>query len=196
MGHRNLLNKMVVSSSMQSHRWDFVDVGFAQELNFWIHLGIILMRPQKPLKDDVDEEDAEKIEEEEEEAKKEEGNDVVVSNKEIKGSAENANKTKKRDLQVKEDSDPVLEENESTKPNGFRQNGSRRKSKPRRAAEAGLEFKCLRTILSTNSGQIGVLPNHAPIATAVDTGLLRIRLNDQWLTVALMGKLLSIGNKL
>ncbi|XP_020111120.1 uncharacterized protein LOC109726092 [Ananas comosus] len=98
-------------------------------------------RPQKPLKDDVDEEDAEKIEEEEEEAKKEEGNDVVVSNKEIKGSAENANKTKKRDLQVKEDSDPVLEENESTKPNGFRQNGSRRKSKPRRAAEAGLEFK-------------------------------------------------------
>ena len=34
-------------------------------------------------------------------------------------------------------------------------------------------------ILSTNSGQIGVLPNHAPIATAVDIGLLRIRLNDQ-----------------
>ncbi|THU43597.1 hypothetical protein C4D60_Mb00t18150 [Musa balbisiana] len=33
------------------------------------------------------------------------------------------------------------------------------------------------------SGQIGVLPNHAPIATAVDIGLLRIRLNnDQWLT--------------
>ncbi|TYH79917.1 hypothetical protein ES332_D03G096700v1 [Gossypium tomentosum] len=34
-------------------------------------------------------------------------------------------------------------------------------------------------ILSTNSGQIGVLPNHAPIATAVDIGILRIRLNDQ-----------------
>ena len=30
-------------------------------------------------------------------------------------------------------------------------------------------------ILSTNSGQIGVLPNHAPIATAVDIGILRIR---------------------
>nr|YP_009967518.1 ATP synthase CF1 epsilon subunit [Xanthosoma helleborifolium]QIS89772.1 ATP synthase CF1 epsilon subunit [Xanthosoma helleborifolium] len=49
-------------------------------------------------------------------------------------------------------------------------------------------------ILSTNSGQIGVLPNHAPIATAVDIGLLRIRLNDQWITVALMGGFARIGN--
>lgn len=49
-------------------------------------------------------------------------------------------------------------------------------------------------ILSTNSGQIGVLPNHAPIATAVDIGLLRIRHNDQWLTVALMGGFARISN--
>lgn len=49
-------------------------------------------------------------------------------------------------------------------------------------------------ILSTNSGQIGVLPNHAPIATAVDIGLLRIRLNNQWLTVALMGGFARISN--
>ena len=40
----------------------------------------------------------------------------------------------------------------------------------------------------TNSGQIGVLPNHAPIATGVYIGILRrIRLtdNDGWLTMAL-----------
>nr|YP_010927279.1 CF1 subunit epsilon [Ammannia maritima]WKK46256.1 CF1 subunit epsilon [Ammannia maritima] len=49
-------------------------------------------------------------------------------------------------------------------------------------------------ILSTNSGQIGVLPNHAPIATAVDIGILRIRLNGQWLTMALMGGFARIGN--
>ncbi|KAG4138779.1 hypothetical protein ERO13_D07G155064v2, partial [Gossypium hirsutum] len=49
-------------------------------------------------------------------------------------------------------------------------------------------------ILSTNSGQIGVLPNHAPIATAIDIGILRIRLNDQWLTMALMGGFARIGN--
>ncbi|CAN6846793.1 unnamed protein product [Brassica oleracea] len=49
-------------------------------------------------------------------------------------------------------------------------------------------------ILSTNSGQIGVLPNHAPIATAVDIGILKIRLNNQWLTMALMGGFARIGN--
>nr|YP_009536222.1 ATP synthase CF1 epsilon subunit [Narcissus poeticus]AYM85104.1 ATP synthase CF1 epsilon subunit [Narcissus poeticus]QVL28980.1 ATP synthase CF1 epsilon subunit [Narcissus hybrid cultivar] len=49
-------------------------------------------------------------------------------------------------------------------------------------------------VLSTNSGQIGVLPNHASIATAVDIGLLRIRHNDQWLTVALMGGFARISN--
>nr|YP_010974762.1 ATP synthase CF1 epsilon subunit [Lysiana exocarpi]WNR57338.1 ATP synthase CF1 epsilon subunit [Lysiana exocarpi]WNR57403.1 ATP synthase CF1 epsilon subunit [Lysiana exocarpi] len=49
-------------------------------------------------------------------------------------------------------------------------------------------------ILSTNSGQIGLLPNHAPIATAVDIGILRMRLNDKWLTMALMGGFARIGN--
>ncbi|KAL0294394.1 UNVERIFIED_CONTAM: ATP synthase epsilon chain, chloroplastic [Sesamum calycinum] len=49
-------------------------------------------------------------------------------------------------------------------------------------------------ILSTNSGQIGVLPNHAPIATAVDIGICRIRLTDQWVTMALMGGFARIGN--
>ncbi|KAH1123268.1 hypothetical protein J1N35_006428 [Gossypium stocksii] len=49
-------------------------------------------------------------------------------------------------------------------------------------------------ILSTNSEQIVVLPNHAPIATAVDIGILRIRLNDQWLTMALMSGFARIGN--
>nr|YP_009633050.1 ATP synthase CF1 epsilon subunit [Piper laetispicum]QBS47908.1 ATP synthase CF1 epsilon subunit [Piper laetispicum] len=49
-------------------------------------------------------------------------------------------------------------------------------------------------ILPTNSGQIGVLPNHALIATAVDIGILRIRPDDQWVTMALMGGFARIGN--
>ncbi|KAK4844993.1 hypothetical protein QYF36_026861 [Acer negundo] len=49
-------------------------------------------------------------------------------------------------------------------------------------------------ILSTNSGQIGVLPNHAPIATSVDIGILRICFNDQWLTMALMDGFARIGD--
>ncbi|MBA0773040.1 hypothetical protein Gotri_008343 [Gossypium trilobum] len=58
--------------------------------------------------------------------------------------------------------------------------------------EVFLEVKEI--ILSTNSGQIGVLPNHAPIATAIDIGILRIRLNDQWLTIALMGGFARMDN--
>ncbi|XP_055812734.1 ATP synthase epsilon chain, chloroplastic [Solanum dulcamara] len=49
-------------------------------------------------------------------------------------------------------------------------------------------------VLSTNSGQIGILLDHSPITTAVDIVILRIRLNDQWLTMALMGGFDRIGN--
>nr|YP_010251975.1 ATP synthase CF1 epsilon subunit [Carex agglomerata]YP_010714791.1 ATP synthase CF1 epsilon subunit [Carex breviculmis]YP_010901017.1 ATP synthase CF1 epsilon subunit [Carex giraldiana]AUT83325.1 ATP synthase CF1 epsilon subunit [Carex acutiformis]AUT83416.1 ATP synthase CF1 epsilon subunit [Carex flacca]QTX08855.1 ATP synthase CF1 epsilon subunit [Carex agglomerata]WDD58508.1 ATP synthase CF1 epsilon subunit [Carex breviculmis]WIL06399.1 ATP synthase CF1 epsilon subunit [Carex giraldiana len=57
-----------------------------------------------------------------------------------------------------------------------------------------LDSEVKEIILSTNSGQIGVLPNHTPIATALDIGLLRIHINDQWLRVALMGGFARIGN--
>jgi len=57
-----------------------------------------------------------------------------------------------------------------------------------------LDSEVKEIILSTNSGQIGVLPNHTPIATALDIGLLRIQINDQWLKVALMGGFARIGN--
>ena len=46
------------------------------------------------------------------------------------------------------------------------------------------DSKVKEIILSTNSGQIGILPNHMPITTAVDIGILRIFLIDQWLTMA------------
>ena len=50
-------------------------------------------------------------------------------------------------------------------------------------------------ILSTNSGQIGVLKGHAATATAVDIGVLRmLGLDDQWSTMALMGGFARISN--
>ncbi|KAM0942922.1 hypothetical protein DsansV1_C13g0116841 [Dioscorea sansibarensis] len=104
-------------------------------------------RPQKPLKDDIEEEEEnEKIEEEEAE-----GDDIkpTISSKEMKGAVvENGRKRKRQP--VKENSDSALDDNgagaksgngDSAKPNGFRQNGNRRKSKPRRAAEAIVECK-------------------------------------------------------
>lgn len=103
-------------------------------------------RPQKPLKDEIDEEEVEKIEEDDSENVK-----AGIPTKEVKSPAAADNgKKRKRFVQVKEKSDSVKEENgngtrsstdESTKSNGFRHNGSRRKSKPRRAAEAGVECK-------------------------------------------------------
>ncbi|CAI8592225.1 unnamed protein product [Vicia faba] len=102
-------------------------------------------RPQKPIKDDFDEE-LEKIEDIN-------GENIKngVSNKEVKSpTATELARKRKRNPQVKEKLDSVEEENgvgsrlsteESTKTNGFRHNGSRRKSTPRRAAEAGVQCK-------------------------------------------------------
>nr|AJE61504.1 ATP synthase CF1 epsilon subunit [Dipteris conjugata] len=40
---------------------------------------------------------------------------------------------------------------------------------------------------STSSGQIGVLPNHAPLLTALDMGVPKVRHDGQWSAMALMG---------
>ncbi|KAL9374993.1 hypothetical protein Peur_031872 [Populus x canadensis] len=55
------------------------------------------------------------------------------------------------------------------------------------------DLKVKEIILSTNSGQIGVFPNHTLIAIAIDISILRIRLNDQWLMMALMGDFARIS---
>ena len=42
-------------------------------------------------------------------------------------------------------------------------------------------------ILPTNTGQMGVLTNHAPLITALDIGVTLIRSQNEWIPVALMG---------
>ncbi|XP_057852818.2 ATP synthase epsilon chain, chloroplastic-like [Cryptomeria japonica] len=49
-------------------------------------------------------------------------------------------------------------------------------------------------ILATNNGQMGVLPNHTALVTALDIGVMKIRLNAQWSTMALMGGFATIDN--
>ncbi|KAK6925692.1 hypothetical protein RJ641_007411 [Dillenia turbinata] len=103
-------------------------------------------RPQKPLKDGIDEEEIEKLVEEGDEPAKN-----GITTKDVKGpvAAENGKK-RRRYPQVKDSPESIKEENgisnrsstdDSTKSNGFRHSGSRRKNKPRRAAEAGVECK-------------------------------------------------------
>ncbi|KAL8230948.1 hypothetical protein R6Q57_000726 [Mikania cordata] len=50
-----------------------------------------------------------------------------------------------------------------------------------------LDSEMKEIVLSTNRGQFGILPNYVPIATTLDIGISRIRLTDQWLTMALIG---------
>ena len=42
-------------------------------------------------------------------------------------------------------------------------------------------------ILPTNTGQMGVLTNHAPIITALEIGIMSLRTQKEWVSVALMG---------
>lgn len=42
-------------------------------------------------------------------------------------------------------------------------------------------------ILPTNTGQMGVLTNHAPIITALDIGIMSIYSKKEWFSVVLMG---------
>nr|YP_003934564.1 ATP synthase CF1 epsilon subunit [Myriopteris lindheimeri]ADL29842.1 ATP synthase CF1 epsilon subunit [Myriopteris lindheimeri] len=49
-------------------------------------------------------------------------------------------------------------------------------------------------ILSTSSGQIGILPNHAPLLTALDMGVSKIRSDEQWSAMASMGGFAMIDN--
>ncbi|WP_448601524.1 ATP synthase F1 subunit epsilon [Thermoleptolyngbya sp.] len=42
-------------------------------------------------------------------------------------------------------------------------------------------------ILPSTTGQLGVLSGHAPMLTALDTGVMRVRANRDWVAIALMG---------
>jgi F-type H+-transporting ATPase subunit epsilon len=47
-------------------------------------------------------------------------------------------------------------------------------------------------ILPSLTGQVGVLENHATLITALDTGLLRIKLDEAWTPIILYGGLAEI----
>lgn len=103
-------------------------------------------RPQKP-KDEIEEEGVEKVMEDEDDS---ENTKDSVLNKDIKNQVAEDGKKRKRPSQVMENKDSMKEENGvGTKTNsndliksvGFRPNGSRRKNKPRRAAEVGVECR-------------------------------------------------------
>ncbi|MDG2989745.1 F0F1 ATP synthase subunit epsilon [Candidatus Synechococcus calcipolaris G9] len=49
-------------------------------------------------------------------------------------------------------------------------------------------------ILPSTTGQLGVLSNHAPLITALETGVMRVREDRNWVAIALMGGFAEVEN--
>jgi F-type H+-transporting ATPase subunit epsilon len=49
-------------------------------------------------------------------------------------------------------------------------------------------------ILPSTTGQLGILSGHAPLLTALEAGVLRVRPGKDWLSIALMGGFAEVEN--
>ncbi len=49
-------------------------------------------------------------------------------------------------------------------------------------------------ILPSTTGQLGILSNHAPLLTALDIGVMRVRPQKDWVAIALMGGFAEVEN--
>lgn len=49
-------------------------------------------------------------------------------------------------------------------------------------------------ILPSTTGQLGILSGHAPLLTALDTGVMRVRPGKDWVPIALMGGFAEVEN--
>lgn len=49
-------------------------------------------------------------------------------------------------------------------------------------------------ILPSTTGQLGILSGHAPLLTALEVGVMRVRPQKEWKTIALMGGFAEVEN--
>lgn len=49
-------------------------------------------------------------------------------------------------------------------------------------------------ILPSTTGQLGILSGHAPLLSALDTGVMRVRPGKDWVAIALMGGFAEVEN--
>ena len=49
-------------------------------------------------------------------------------------------------------------------------------------------------ILPSTTGQLGILSGHAPLLTALEVGVMRVRPEKEWKTIALMGGFAEVEN--
>merc|ERR1719214_171180 len=57
-----------------------------------------------------------------------------------------------------------------------------------------LSMKVSEVVIPSTSGQLGVLANHAPMMTAVDTGVLRYKQDGKWKPIVIIGGFASVEN--
>jgi|Transcript_44477 F-type H+-transporting ATPase subunit epsilon len=56
------------------------------------------------------------------------------------------------------------------------------------------ETEAEEVILPSSTGQLGILTGHAPLLTALDIGVMRVRTNGKWVPLALMGGFVEVEN--
>ncbi|MGG6297393.1 ATP synthase F1 subunit epsilon [Leptolyngbya sp. AN02str] len=49
-------------------------------------------------------------------------------------------------------------------------------------------------ILPSTTGQLGILTGHAPLLTALETGVMRVRSGKDWVAIALLGGFAEVEN--
>ena len=56
------------------------------------------------------------------------------------------------------------------------------------------EDKVEEIVLPSTTGQLGILSGHAPLLTAIDIGVMRVRPGKEWQAIALMGGFAEVEN--
>ena len=56
------------------------------------------------------------------------------------------------------------------------------------------DAKAEEVILPSSTGQLGILTNHIPLLTAIDIGVMRVRIEKEWQPIILLGGFAEIEN--
>nr|YP_009541857.1 ATP synthase CF1 epsilon subunit [Neogoniolithon spectabile]AYR06066.1 ATP synthase CF1 epsilon subunit [Neogoniolithon spectabile] len=49
-------------------------------------------------------------------------------------------------------------------------------------------------VLPSSTGQLGILKGHIPLLTALDIGVMRVRINKDWIPIVLLGGFAEVEN--
>nr|YP_009297546.1 ATP synthase CF1 epsilon subunit [Hildenbrandia rivularis]AOM67090.1 ATP synthase CF1 epsilon subunit [Hildenbrandia rivularis] len=56
------------------------------------------------------------------------------------------------------------------------------------------DAKAEEVILPSSTGQLGILTGHAPLLTALDIGVMRVRIQKEWIAIVLLGGFAEVEN--